>query len=170
MKRRRSVAPSASCLRMKTFLLSSWSISAPHTIWKSYQDVVQAGVDPFDHWLNHGVSEGRQISSSVMLRYGKDARNSTERNWRHYRWRDDDVAARLTEPMPHEVRKPDNRSGAPRSGDTGGRRGCHFEIGSAGPRKRSLGRCRFAARCCAQQRIFTDLATSKQRRRSWFPD
>jgi hypothetical protein len=68
-----------------------------------YHDVAHAGVDPLEHWLNHGVQEGRQISRSVVLRYGKDARNSSGRTWRRHRWRGQDIAVRLIEPMPPEA-------------------------------------------------------------------
>ena len=68
-----------------------------------YSDVAQAGVVPLEHWLNDGIGERRQIAKSVVLRYGKDARRSSDRNWRHYQWRGLDVAARLLNPVPPEV-------------------------------------------------------------------
>jgi hypothetical protein len=69
----------------------------------SYSDVAEAGVDPLEHWLNAGFKEGRQISNSIVLRYGKVANRSTNRNWRHYRWRGEDIAVRLIEPIPPDV-------------------------------------------------------------------
>ncbi len=68
-----------------------------------YNDVAQAGVVPLEHWLNYGIGEQRQIAKSVVLRYDKDARRSSDRNWRHYQWRGLDVAARLLSPVPPEV-------------------------------------------------------------------
>jgi hypothetical protein len=69
----------------------------------AYPDVAQAGADPLQHWLNYGVGEGRQISRSVVLRYGRIARRSTDRIWTHYRWQNHDIAARIITPAPPEV-------------------------------------------------------------------
>jgi hypothetical protein len=66
-------------------------------------DVAQAGVDPLEHWLNSGVKEGRQISKSTSIRFGKIAKRSSDRNWTHYRWLGDDVAVRLINPIPPEI-------------------------------------------------------------------
>lgn len=70
---------------------------------QSYADAANAGLDPLQHWLDSGALEGRQISRSVDLRFGKAARRSSNRIWKHYRWRGTDVAARLTKPLPPEV-------------------------------------------------------------------
>lgn len=70
---------------------------------ESYSDVARAGVDPLEHWLSLGVKEERQISKSVVVRHGKIARRSTNRNWKHYQWRGEDVAVRLIGPIPPEV-------------------------------------------------------------------
>lgn len=67
---------------------------------RTYPDVWRAQVDPLQHWLNYGAREGRQISRRVVFRYGKDARNSTDRNWRCFHWRGLDIAARLISPIP----------------------------------------------------------------------
>jgi malonyl-CoA O-methyltransferase len=70
---------------------------------ETYNDVAQAGADPLEHWLNFGAREERQISRSIALRYGKNAARSSDRIWKHYRWRGQDIAVRLIEPMPPEV-------------------------------------------------------------------
>jgi glycosyltransferase involved in cell wall biosynthesis len=68
-----------------------------------YKDAAEAGLDPLEHWLNCGIREERQISRNVTLRYGKLARKTSNHNWRHYRWRGEDIAARSTKPIPPEV-------------------------------------------------------------------
>lgn len=66
-------------------------------------DIAQAGVDPLEHWLNYGVKEGRQISQSTSVRYGKIAKRLSDRNWTHYCWRGDNIAVRLIKPIPPEI-------------------------------------------------------------------
>jgi hypothetical protein len=65
-----------------------------------YGDAGGAEIDPFEHWLTCGINEERQISHSVVLRYGKVATRSSSANWKHYRWRRQDIAARLNAPIP----------------------------------------------------------------------
>jgi hypothetical protein len=69
----------------------------------SYSDVAQAGIDPLEHWLNYGLREGRQISRSVDVRHGKIARRSSDRNWKRYCWRGEDIAVRQIKPIPPEI-------------------------------------------------------------------
>jgi hypothetical protein len=66
-------------------------------------DVAQANVDALGHWLTHGIGEGRQISRSMLVRYGKLARRSSNRNWKHYRWHGEDIAVRVADPIPAAV-------------------------------------------------------------------
>lgn len=68
-----------------------------------YQDVAQAGLDLPAHWLNQGFAEDRQISRSVVVRRGRIARKSSDRIWRHYRWRGEDIAVKLIAPVPTDV-------------------------------------------------------------------
>jgi hypothetical protein len=68
-----------------------------------YNDSPDTAVDALKHWLDRGVKEGRQISRSVVLRYGKVARRSSSPNWSHYKWRGEDVAARPNAPIPQQV-------------------------------------------------------------------
>lgn len=70
---------------------------------EKYSDAAQFGVAPLEHWLSRGVKEGRQISRSIVLRYGKIAKRSTSRIWRHYRWRGEDIAVRLTKAILPDV-------------------------------------------------------------------
>jgi hypothetical protein len=71
--------------------------------WNINNDAAQTDTDPLEHWFQHGISEGRQISRAIVLRYGKAAKRSTNRNWKHYRWRKQDVAAQLINPIPPEI-------------------------------------------------------------------
>jgi hypothetical protein len=66
---------------------------------ETYSDVAAAGHDPLQHWLSYGFAEGRQISRFVELRYGRIARRSSSRIWRHYRWRGEEIAVRTIEPV-----------------------------------------------------------------------
>jgi hypothetical protein len=68
-----------------------------------YNDVAISGLDPLEHWMDRGFTEGRQISRSTILRYGNVARRSSSRIWKHYRWRNEDIAVRLISPIPPEV-------------------------------------------------------------------
>lgn len=70
---------------------------------ESYSDVAESGLDPLDHWLDSGIKHERQMSRAAILRYGKIARRSSSRIWRHYRWRGQDIAVRLTKPIPPRV-------------------------------------------------------------------
>jgi hypothetical protein len=69
----------------------------------AFADVAESPLDPLQHWLTFGFAEQRQISRSVVLRQGEVARRSSSRIWRHYRWRGEDVAARLINPLSPEV-------------------------------------------------------------------
>jgi hypothetical protein len=68
-----------------------------------YNDVAISGLDPLEHWLDRGFAERRQISRSIILRYGNVAKRSSSRIWKHYRWRNEDIAVRLIKPIPPEV-------------------------------------------------------------------
>jgi hypothetical protein len=68
-----------------------------------YNDSPDTAVDALKHWLDRGVKEGRQIARSVVLRYGKAARRSSSSNWKHYKWRGEDVAARPNAPIPQQI-------------------------------------------------------------------
>lgn len=70
---------------------------------EAYGDVAESGLDPLDHWLDCGIEHERQMSRTAVLRYGKIARRSSSRIWRHYRWRGQDIAVRLVKPIPPHV-------------------------------------------------------------------
>ena len=70
---------------------------------ESYSDSPDTAADALKHWLDRGVKEGRQIARSVILRYGKVARRSSSSNWKHYKWRGEDVAARFSPPIPQQI-------------------------------------------------------------------
>jgi hypothetical protein len=70
---------------------------------ESYNDVAMSGLDALEHWLDRGFAEGRQISRSIFLRYGNVAKKSSSRIWKHYRWRNEDIASRLIKPPPPDV-------------------------------------------------------------------
>jgi hypothetical protein len=66
-------------------------------------DVAKAGMDPLQHWLNHGLGEGRPISPHVEVRCGKDAESFYCKRWSHYRWRNQTVAVRILKSIPAEI-------------------------------------------------------------------
>jgi hypothetical protein len=70
---------------------------------ETYKDVAISGLHPLEHWLDRGFAEGRQISRSAILRFGNVAKKSSSRIWKHYRWRNEDIALRLIRPLPPEV-------------------------------------------------------------------
>jgi glycosyltransferase involved in cell wall biosynthesis len=63
-------------------------------------DVAEAGLDPLQHWLNHGLRECRRIAPNIEVLSGEYADSFYCRNWSHYRWRGQAVAVRTSKPVP----------------------------------------------------------------------
>jgi UDP-glucose 4-epimerase len=58
----------------------------------AYADVAAAGVDPVQHWLGHGMREGRFLAPGLQVRRGGAARAAQGPAWQHFTWRGEPVA------------------------------------------------------------------------------
>jgi glycosyltransferase involved in cell wall biosynthesis len=63
---------------------------------QKHPDIAAAKLDPFDHWLFHGINEGRQFAPGVEVRLGKDVKKLTSCAWRHFTWRGLPVALMIS--------------------------------------------------------------------------
>lgn len=54
---------------------------------RRYPDVRAAGVDPIQHWLEHGVFEGRWFAPRLNAVVGETAKQLVDRAWRAFEWR-----------------------------------------------------------------------------------
>ena len=65
-------------------------------------DVAAVGRDPLEHWLAHGIAEGRVLAPDVMIRCGVAAERLSGGGWQRFTWRGMPVAARI-ERIPESI-------------------------------------------------------------------
>ena len=70
---------------------------------KLYPDVAEAKVDPLQHWLNHGMMKGRQISPWVQVHYGEAAKGVSSANWKRFSWRGQALVVKVEKPQSAET-------------------------------------------------------------------
>ncbi len=66
----------------------------PGAYLDAYPDVADAGVNPFDHWIEFGLKEGRQFPG-LHVKRGAEAENAVGSNWNIFYLENDIVATRL---------------------------------------------------------------------------
>lgn len=59
-----------------------------------YPDVARAGLDPFDHWMDFGLKEGRHFPG-MQFKRGVEAEETIDANWKVFHLKDEIVAVRL---------------------------------------------------------------------------
>lgn len=66
---------------------------------EAYPDVRLAGADPVDHWLEHGIAEGRFLYPGATVVFGDIAADLDKTYWKSFAWRGDPVAVRIDRPI-----------------------------------------------------------------------
>ncbi len=75
----------------------------PSEYLEENRDVAAAKVDPIWHWLEHGIHEGRRLSSRLAVRRGKDAERVAQGKWQRFSWRGEAIAVRALPSIPDAV-------------------------------------------------------------------
>ena len=65
----------------------------------AYQDVKAAGIDPVNHWLEHGMVEGRFLYPGATVVSGDIANQFDNTLWQRFTWRGRSVAVRIMKPV-----------------------------------------------------------------------
>ncbi|MEX3901062.1 glycosyltransferase [Paraburkholderia sp. BR10954] len=60
--------------------------------WQKYPDVRAAGLDPVQHWIDHGVFEGRWFAPRMSAIVGEAADQLLTRPWKSFEWLGTSVA------------------------------------------------------------------------------
>ena len=76
----------------------------PERYRKIYGDVAASGADPVEHWLNHGLYEGRSMQSGLLVIRSKTPHQALGATWRRFVWRGEYIAVRLA-PLSPSLRK-----------------------------------------------------------------
>jgi glycosyltransferase involved in cell wall biosynthesis len=78
-------------LTFETFIADHFSANE---YLEANHDVAAAGVDPLQHWLEHGVIEGRSPSPTLDVRRHLSAEELHKGKWKHFVWRGKDLYLR----------------------------------------------------------------------------
>jgi glycosyltransferase involved in cell wall biosynthesis len=66
---------------------------------EAYPDVRLAGVDPVEHWLEHGMAEGRFLYPGATVIVGDVAARLDDSHWKRFTWRGHPVAVQINRPI-----------------------------------------------------------------------
>jgi len=66
---------------------------------EAYPDVRSAGTDPVEHWLEHGMAEGRFLYPGATVVFGDIAARFDKTYWKSFAWRGNPVAVRIDRPI-----------------------------------------------------------------------
>lgn len=73
---------------------------------EAYPDVKAAGLNPVQHWLNHGIFEKRKLFPDAVVITEQDKIGQlTGRGWRYFTWRGISVAVQIATPFKKSLMK-----------------------------------------------------------------